>query len=554
MALIPCKVVSLLALLCSLPALAQTAQPSPPEAQLNVVVHGHEGHAITGLTTADFHLTLNGQPLTITRVEEHTAATPPEPIRPVNLTPGTFADFTAIPPSSTLNILVLDSLNTPPEAQATLRTQLQHFAERAAPTGHLAIFGLTTHLILLQDFTTGPTVLKDAVEHQLIPRGEALLDTTHDLASAATAEHDLQLMQIAANLHEFESGMKSDNPQFRQQYTLDALHSLAVYLASLPGRKNVLWLATSFPVTLAPQPTANPELTQTDALLNAAGATLYPIDARSLLTPQPASHAIKFQDSADAEHTAMQQLASSTGGSAILNATSLLDAVTQATQLGAAYYTLTCPLAATTASPAIQVTLTGPAAANAMLIYPHGAPVKTDQLDGLRAAMARGAPAPQEIPFKVRVLPASTAPEPTIAPGNQQDPSYKIPGPWQRYEIDFAALAADFSLATAPNGQHTGKIEALAYVYDIDGRILNTDGKTISITLTPAQYARFRNSVLSLHVEISVPLRQQSYLRLSLRDTDSGRIGVVEIPVSAVSHLPPIAEHPGPSHPPAATH
>lgn len=544
MALIPRIALSLLALLSTAPALAQI--------QLNLVVHDHDGHPVQHLTASDFHLNAGGQPVPITRVDEHTATTPAPPIQPLPLPPGTFADVTPLAPSDTLNIVVFDALNTPPEAQAALRAQLRQLAEHPTPTSHLALFGLTSHLILLQDFTSDPTVLKDAVEHKLIPRGQALLDTTHNLTQTTAAQQDLQLMQLAANLHLFESTATSLDRQLRQQYTLDALHALALYLTSLPGHKNVLWLAPSFPVTFNAQPTT-PELTQTAELLNAAGASLYPIDTRSLLTSPRAAHPLKFFDSAEAEETAMHQLALSTGGVAILNPTSLSSAISRAAQLGSAYYTLTLPDDALTHP--LHLTLSAPSAADATLIYPHSPPLplpsETDQLDALHAAMARGAPAPQDIPFKVRVLPATTAPEPTIAPGNQQDPSYKVPGPWQRYEIDFIALASAFTLHPAPGNAHTGKLGALAYVYDIDGRILNTEGNTISLTLTPTEYGPFRSSAIKIHLEVSVPLRQLSYLRLSLRDALSGRIGTVELPVSAVSHLTPIEPTPQPPAAPA---
>ena len=439
------------------------------------------------------------------------------------LPPGTFTDYAAIPPDSTLNILVLDSLNTPPEAQTRLRTQLQQLA-RQPQTTPLALFGLTNHLIVLQGFTADPSVLKDAAEHKLIPRGAAPIANAVVNASARPiADRDIQLMQTAANLQQFEAGIKSVDRHLRDHYTLDAFNTLAHCLADLPGRKNILWLSTSFPLNLTPtsrDATPGSELIQTLALLRQAHAAIDPLDARTLLAaPTGGTHtALKFEDSANTEHAAMTALATATGGTAILAPTTLASALQQALHAPAA-----------TPQPADLPAL--PAATSA--------PTPDDAEAYLRAVMARGAPTPADILFKVRVLPASTTADATVAPGNLQDPAYIVPGPWQRYAIDFVTLARNFALPADATGVHHGKLEALAYVYDTDGRLLNSLGKTVTVTLTATQYAQLAQNALSFHLEVSVPLRQESYLRLALHDFDANRIGVVEVPASAVSRLPP---------------
>jgi hypothetical protein len=52
---------------------------------------------------------------------------------------------------------------------------------------------------------------------------------------------------------------------------------------------------------------------------------------------------------------------------------------------------------------------------------------------------------------------------------------------------------------------------------------------------------------VSIHLEISVPVRGETYLRIGVHDLPTDRIGVVEIPVASVSRLaPPVYTSPQP--------
>jgi len=170
-----------------------------------------------------------------------------------------------------------------------------------------------------------------------------------------------------------------------------------------------------------------------------------------------------------------------------------------------------------------------------------------------RAAMAHGAPAPEDILFKVRVLPASTTTEDTLAPGNQPDPIKPIKAPFRRMLVDYAAPGSEFKLPLGADGRRKGAIEFSVLVYDNDGRLLNATGKTVQLNLTPETYAHLQHGIGG-HLEISVPAKSESFLRIGIRDPERNRIGVVEIPVSAVARLapPPAAPAVAPATPPPA--
>src|SRR6202021_301401 len=91
------------------------------------------------------------------------------------LPPGPFTDYTPVPPDSTLNILLLDALNTPTTDQNFVRYELQQYVKHADPGARIAIFGLANRLIMLQGFTSDPATLKNVVEHKLIARASPLL-------------------------------------------------------------------------------------------------------------------------------------------------------------------------------------------------------------------------------------------------------------------------------------------------------------------------------------------------------------------------------------------
>ncbi len=438
---------------------------------------------------------------------------------------------------------------------------------------------------------------------------ESMSDQMSDLAG-----NNPSMAQAAANVADFEAQTQSFQAQLRLQYTLDAFNTLGHYLAAFPGRKNVIWFSGSFPIDIMPDDTlADPfsvvqvnddEFRETTGLLTRAQVAVYPIDARGLMTIPMFSAAnsgrgytrnpgkfsadlAKFNTSQAQEHMTMEQMASDTGGHAFYNTNGLADAVAKAIQAGSNFYTLTYVPTDHKQNGAyreIRVNLTGPAAARSVqLSYRHGyfaddprhpgKDAATAALDAAAnnaaagnspgnpqraaaayatAAMSRGAPAPEDLLFKVRVLPASTATEATVAAGNTLDPRAPLKGPFRRYDIDCVSLARELSLSAGPNGKRTGGVELVAYLYDPDGKLLNAVGRSVHFTVTPAEDKQFLQGILNLHLEIRAPLKRETYLRIGLHDLDSNRFGVVEIPVLDVSHLAPAVYAAPPASPAAA--
>jgi VWFA-related protein len=595
-------------LLCATAALAQatlpqTTQQQPPPGSLilntgtqlvivDVVVQDRHGNPIHGLTQENFRIVEDRTQQSMRHFEEHIAAAPTAAGPSLGPLPaGTFTDYTPMPPGGTLNVLLLDALNTPLADQAYVRYELQQYVKKADPGTRIAIFGLSSRLLMLQGFTSDPSVLKDAVDHKSGPTVSPFAENGTDAFDAAAADANFATFSNTADILE---------GQLRARYTLDSFNSLAHYLANFPGRKNLIWFSGSFPYDFLADPSlpvgsfgvipgTEDEFRETVNLLTRAQVAVYPIDARGLQT-LPMFHASQsgrglngpgfansisgFNNRQAAEHTTMEFLAEDTGGHAFYNTNGLSQAVTTAIATGSNYYTIA--YAPTNhnwngAYRSIHVELTGniserndlklayrrgyyaddpfhpvtqhsarhllsPAAQSAAQIAANAA---TSGNAYTELAMAHGAPAQQDILFKVRVLPASTTPEETLAPGNTVDPVKPIKGPFQRYDIDFAALTNAVALRIAADGRYKGAVQFKAFLYNADGALLNATGNTVELNLTAANAQNFAKQAMAFHLEISAPVKGDSYLRVAVEDDTAHRIGVVELPLAKVSQLAP---------------
>jgi VWFA-related protein len=361
---------------------------------VDVVASDSQQNPVHKLTAADFTVLEDGKPQTVKIFEEHEtqpfAPLPPAP----KLDPGIFTNFSIAPVNGALNILLLDKLNTPMDAQTVVRDQVLKFLKEVHPGTRIAIFSLTTELRLLQGFTTNPEILRALVEGKKGNQGASPLmnnamegdqagadDPMYDM-DADMLGNDPSAATILANLLQFEVEQQSFQLQLRARYTMDALNQLARYMSSLPGRKNLIWFSGSFPVNIMPDPdmltlaanstatsgafTPDPfagmasledEFRETVDLLARSQVAVYPIDARGLMgnptmsatqsgstmnrKPNGFANAnLKFFQDTSEEHGTMEQMAQATGGRAFVNTNGLKEAVEKAIESGSNYYTI----------------------------------------------------------------------------------------------------------------------------------------------------------------------------------------------------------------------
>ena len=125
----------------------------------DVTVLDSHGNPVHGLQPSQFTVTEDGKPEHISHFEEHATLPPAElfklPPMP-RLDPGVFTNFTTVPDQGPVNIILIDSLNTPLQSQSFVRQQLREFVKTVPPGTRVAIFAMSRELHLLQGFTSNP--------------------------------------------------------------------------------------------------------------------------------------------------------------------------------------------------------------------------------------------------------------------------------------------------------------------------------------------------------------------------------------------------------------
>ena len=92
-----------------------------------VVTKGDD--AVTGLHKQDFQVLEDGKPVTVDFFEEHTAKTLPPGAAPAleKMPPNVYTNVPPAPESDSVNVLLLDGLNTPMPNQMQVRRQMLQF-------------------------------------------------------------------------------------------------------------------------------------------------------------------------------------------------------------------------------------------------------------------------------------------------------------------------------------------------------------------------------------------------------------------------------------------
>ncbi|WP_158790555.1 VWA domain-containing protein [Granulicella sp. L60] len=570
---------------------------------VDVVVTDRSNQPVHGLGVSDFTLLENNDRQRIRNFEEHRGAAagsveakalPPMP-------PGYFSNYTPVPAGSAVNVLLLDTLNTPVTDQIYLKDQIRKFLKEATPGAPIAIFGLTTHLTLLQSFTADPELLRAAINKKnssfsvLLANSvtggptekfsddyaEFAASTAMGPSAASDSSHTMMTLRGG------ETQTDSNQLVLRAKYTLDAINQIARYLAGMPGRKNLMWFSGAFPIDiLADSAKTNEggefeslesEFRDTTNLLTRGQVAMYPIDARggvvstvgdvsqsgAVYDAEPTRFAqdqLKFHQSLASDNATMRRMALETGGKAFLAENNLAGAVKQVVDLGSNYYTL----AYSPSNPhwngdyrKLQVNLERQ---GLTLAYRRGyyaddpdAParggrgntaaaqtVPVGPSDPMRLAMMRGAPDSSQIALKIRVLPVSDKPEGKLAKGNTLSSVSRTKGPYRDYSVDLAANPHEVQLMKGADGNYRGYLQFVTYVYDQDGRLVNRVEDVMRANFTPALYAHVIATGLPFHQEVSVPMKGEYYVRVGMHDLGSNRVGAVEVPVSTVKDLAPL--------------
>src|SRR5215469_6297572 len=119
---------------------------------LDVVVSTTKGEPVSGLHSDDFQVVEDRKPQTVTSFEEHKGRAPIQTKLPP-MPPNIFTNFPTINAPDSVNVLLLDWLNTQPQDQAFVHAQAVRYLKRVPIGTRLAIFTVGTQLRMVHGFT-----------------------------------------------------------------------------------------------------------------------------------------------------------------------------------------------------------------------------------------------------------------------------------------------------------------------------------------------------------------------------------------------------------------
>ena len=591
----------LLSFVCAVPGMGQsdesatTLRVNSKAVLVDVIVSDSSGKPITGLSRDAFTVTEQGKRQTISFFEENGNAPPPRPVEMPAMPPDIFTNFSPFPQPPAVNVLLLDSLNTHMENQSYVHTQALKFLKTAKPGTRMAVFTMGLGLHFIQGFNDDPSVLmaalnnkkNNSVETSVMLKGQDENNAQQNVigmmstpeGNGATAAPPEMIAALQNFINENDTSRSFD----RMYVTLANLQRLAAFLQGFPGRKNIIWFAEKVPsiyVTgsdasggvASGTPAIDSEIKKTLAMLAAARAAIYPVDARgtsnySLYSAEnnlsqantqasqmvgssgTFSNSIRSEgQDRNSDQANAQILAEQSGGKAFANTNALSDVIDKITSTSNHFYTLSysptdAKMDGTFRN--IKVKVEG---AEYKLSYRRGyfaveeaipgssLAVRSQEIqklasrnpgavDPLLPFMDLGMPQSQQILYKARVVPVAP---PENEPADKKNKDH--------YKIDFAIDLKDLHLNSDADGLHKGTLNISLIVYDRYGNIISREDHLVELNIKPDAYTMFQNTGVQLHAQLAVP-KGNFWLRTGIYDRASRKVGTMEIPLTAVKPL-----------------
>lgn len=545
---------------------------------VDVVVDKKDGDPVSGLPQSDFSIEEDGKPQAIDFFEEHlasaSAAAAPPAMPPMPA--GAVTNVPAAPPTGSLYVLLLDSLNTQPRDQVYVREQVLKYLHKMDPGTEVAVFHLGDNLQLLQGFTSDPAALLAAVSRKEAERN-AMAQTSSDNADDAEDAARLSAMQSQAPAGGQFAQVQAYSYGARASMTFEALNALARYLEGIPGRKNLVWFASSFPVIFFPTsdqirnikmdpnlPGYLNSVRQTADLFTLSKIAVYPVSGAGVMTStnglaqsadmgggtghfgsgamNPVTGEIANSSSAAMSSlsleslnfataiTGMEQLASSTGGRAFTT-NDIDNALHKIVHLSDVYYAVGYAPPDNAEDGSFR----------RIDVKVSGGKYKLDYRQGYNAVSTHADGATQEGPIAGLLqlgLPNSTgvlygaSVTPSADHGSEssgQNPQLK--GPLTRYTVSFTIRAQDVSFGKAPSGQRIAKLLVAVKAYGKDGAALNWQATREAAEVSPDEYESILKTGLPVMLDIDLPAKTPAQLVTAVYDWNTGRSGTLEIPL-----------------------
>jgi VWFA-related protein len=525
---------------------------------VDVVVTDKKGNPVRGLSKDDFVVAENGVPQTVLSFDYFDGSQPSfVPPKLPDLPANTFVNLPAEPEQGPLYVIYYDMVNTPMEDQMSAHKQLLDFVDNSPPGTRFALFVNASGMHLVQGFTSDRALLHEAI------------------VSKGPGPHLPPVFLYGSTFGSRDAGAALSNLKF-----------LAEYLGGIPGRKNLLWISSMFPIPVGPSRVGNglvsgamgtrtaagPEFLDLSELLKesirktysammASQIALYPIDLKGIESEDVPGNAI-------IDHQNLDVIAASTGGHAYYGNNRLQVLMDKAVEDGESYYTISYEPSNVNfdGSPRhIGITLSNEASGLYTLTYrtvyypgsDHERPAQpkhtNDVLqarflaakaeDTLYANIEHGAPMLHDLLFSVHLATVGT---PVMATARQmaelQDsPAYfrtrqknrpvqpLAPVKLQKYVIDYGVIDPRLK-ALAMSVGRPATLEFAAAAYDADGRLLNSqlnEGQAPSGIGPGAKPGAKAGALFHAEQQLEVP-PGAAWIRLAVRDKLDNRTGTLE--------------------------
>jgi VWFA-related protein len=534
---------------------------------VDVVATGRDG-AVTDLQRDDFTILEDGkeQKVRVFNFQQPHAKAPgvvtvAAPRPPENV----YSNVARFNASSSLNILLLDALNTNLPHQAYVRDQMIRYLEKMPEGQPVAVYTLSTKLTLLQDFTDDPAVLKKVVR-EIKNKVSPLQDNPAggpetELLPAGLADSGMVPAQMLSSMQSFEQERIAFQTDLRIDYTINALTSIARSLSGYPGRKNLIWISEAFPLSIDP----NMELTgdtfagtrnygpqiaaAADSLIDAQIA-VYPIDARGLVPPSMFDAANSGRDSFGRSmsrpgrmataisnesaqlqnvHGAMQEMADRTGGRAFYNTNGIDAAIRKSIEDGSTYYTLAYYPGNKNWNGKfrkiqVKVNRSGVKLRHRLGYYAVDPTLFADknhkqQDSAFALALSPDSPIATGLPFNALVLPP-------------------VEGTPKTVRVNFGVDPHAISFEQLPDGLQHATLECTIQAFSAKGKLVRGELTTVKAALKADTFSKVMEDTFPCQQAIDLEPGNY-YLRLGVRDVRTGLIGTTNAKVAVASAATP---------------
>jgi VWFA-related protein len=524
---------------------------------LSVIATDKSG-PVTGLTANDFFVLENGKSQRLAafafeqpRLSEQKAANP--------LPPNVYTNRpTYLTTSGPLTILLLDALNTEAKDQTYFRRQmLQYLRTQIQPGQRLAVFVLAEQLHLLQDFTSDPALLRRAIESFT---AKTSIELQQDDVFAPSPPKDITMstayLRMLRTLKQLQADHGEATTNQRVAQTLAAFRIIARSVAGYAGRKNLIWVSSSFPLVYQAQlafsfETTRPafyrsyehEVRETANSMGDAQISIYPVDARGLVgaeivdASKPMTNEIgtlytgpvlgevlnRSSDERLTTQATMQDVADFTGGRAFLNRNDIDNAIGLSVADGSSYYTLAYYPANKSWHGEFRTIHVKVARKGVQLRYRNGyyatdasQEVGRRDVELVQALRSDSLPATMVI-FDAKVLPAPS----TLAASEVFT---------RKYLIGFMVDTRTLSSEPTTGGGHHFNLEFHAAAFAPDGSLAAHTDTQVNTWASRATYENIREDGLPFHTSLQLPPGRYQ-LRLVVRDIRTGYLGSLDVPL-----------------------